>query len=132
MIKGSRLLLSLLLSMVIPMAAQAQTNHLQETLQAQKEKLEQLHMDAREHLNESLDRKERILLSRVDTNYIGLLPRSWRVSVQYGASHFRGRMITDDATVRLQTKFTSRVAVGVGYRGLNLSYNFGLNSKYNT
>ena len=46
--------------MVIPMAAQAQTNRLQETLQAQKEKLEQLHMDAREHLNESLDRKERI------------------------------------------------------------------------
>ena len=53
MIKGSRLLLSLLLSMVIPMATQAQTNHLQETLQAQKEKLEQLHMDAREHVNES-------------------------------------------------------------------------------
>ena len=132
MIKGSRLLLSLLLSMVIPMAVQAQTNHLQETLQAQKEKLEQLHMDAREHLNESLDRKERILLSRVDTNYIGLLPRSWRVSVRYGASHFRGRMITDDATVRLQTKLTSRVALGVGYRELNLSYNFGLNSKYNT
>jgi hypothetical protein len=132
MIKGSRLLLSLLLSMVIPMAVQAQTDHLQETLQAQKEKLEQLHMDAREHLNESLDRKERILLSRVDTNYIGLLPRSWRVSVRYGASHFRGRMVTEDATVRLQTKFTSRVAVGVGYRGLNLSYNFGLNSKYNT
>ena len=104
--------MSLLLSMVIPMAAQAQTNHLQETLQAQKEKLEQLHMDAREHLNESLDRKERILLSRVDTNYIGLLPRSWRVSARYGASLFRGRVITDDVTVRLQPKFKSRVAVG--------------------
>lgn len=68
------------------MAVQAQTNHLQETLQAQKEKLEQLHMDAREHLNESLDRKERILLSRVDTNYIGLLPRSWRVLVHLHAT----------------------------------------------
>ena len=84
MIKGSRLLLSLLLSMVIPMAVQAQTNHLHETLQAQKEKLEQLHMDAREHLNESLDRKERILLSRVDTNYIGLLPRPFPGTDDYG------------------------------------------------
>ncbi len=41
-------------------------------------------------------------------------------------------MVTEDATVRLQTKLTSRVALGVGYRELNLSYNFGLNSKYNT
>ena len=126
------MLLSLLLTVLVPVAGQAQTNRVHENLQAQKEKLEQLHMDAREHLNEQWDKKENKLLSSVDTSYIGILPRSWRVSVLYGASHFRGKMVTDDATVRLQTKLTNRISLGVGYRGLNLSYNFGLNSKYNT
>ena len=121
--KGIQILLSVLLSVVASTVAWGQTH---------KEKLEQIHMEAREHLNERWDKQEDKLLSSVDTNYIGILPRSWRVSVLYGASHFRGKMVSDEATVRLQTKLTNRLSLGVGYRGLNLSYNFGLNSKYNT